>query len=115
MTFKISGTAGHGSLLLPNTAGEKLHYLLDKMMKLRRQQVARLENNPELTIGDVTTINLTRLGGGVQSNVVPPQLTAGFDVRLALDVLHEEFLAQVGHTYIHIFIIENTKRSVYLS
>lgn len=77
--------------------------------------MARLENNPELTIGDVTTINLTRLGGGVQSNVVPPQLTAGFDVRLALDVLHEEFLAQVGHTYIHIFIIENTKRSVYLS
>ncbi|XP_023172478.1 aminoacylase-1 [Drosophila hydei] len=95
MTFKISGTAGHGSLLLANTAGEKLHYILDKMMQLRWQQVARLENNPELTIGDVTTINLTRIGGGVQSNVVPPLLTAGFDVRLALDVVHEEFFAQL--------------------
>lgn len=105
MTFKISGTAGHGSLLLANTAGEKLHYILDKMMQLRWQQVARLENNPELTIGDVTTINLTRIGGGVQSNVVPPLLTAGFDVRLALDVVHEEFFAQVSATiYITIYI-----------
>lgn len=96
MTFKISGTAGHGSLLLPNTAGEKLLYILEKMMALRKQQVQRLENNPELNIGDVTTINLTRIGGGVQSNVVPPLLTAGFDCRLALDVNHEEFEAQVG-------------------
>lgn len=95
MTFKISGTAGHGSLLLPNTAGEKYLYILEKMMGLRKQQVQRLENNPELTIGDVTTINLTRIGGGVQSNVVPPLLTAGFDCRLALDVNHEEFEAQV--------------------
>lgn len=95
VTFKISGTAGHGSLLLPNTAGEKLLYILEKMMGLRKQQVQRLENNPELTIGDVTTINLTRIGGGVQSNVVPPLLTAGFDCRLSLDVNHEEFEAQV--------------------
>lgn len=96
MTFKISGTAGHGSLLLPHTAGEKLLYILEKMMALRKHQVQRLENNPELNIGDVTTINLTRIGGGVQSNVVPPLLTAGFDCRLALHVNHEEFEAQVG-------------------
>ncbi|EDW03378.1 GH11206 [Drosophila grimshawi] len=96
LTFKISGTAGHGSLLLPNTAGEKFQYILDKMMQLRKQQVARLENNPELKIGDVTTINLTRIGGGVQSNVVPPELTAGFDCRLALDVNHDEFITQLN-------------------
>ncbi|ALC40179.1 maker593 [Drosophila busckii] len=95
LTFKISGTAGHGSLLLPNTAGVKLQYMLNKMMELRKQQVQRLENNPELTIGDVTTINLTRLGGGVQSNVVPPLLTAGFDCRLGLDIDHTEFEAQL--------------------
>ncbi|EDW04843.1 GH11748 [Drosophila grimshawi] len=96
LTFKISGTAGHGSLLLPNTAGEKFQYILDKMMQLRKQQVACLENNPELKIGDVTTINLTRIGGGVQSNVVPPELTAGFDCRLALDVNHDEFITQLN-------------------
>ncbi|EDW82934.1 uncharacterized protein Dwil_GK22579 [Drosophila willistoni] len=93
--FKISGSAGHGSLLLPNTAGEKLNYILGKMMALRQVQVETLANNPELSIGDVTTINLTRVEGGVQSNVVPPQLTAGFDCRLALDVDHQEFEAKL--------------------
>lgn len=29
--------------------------------------------------------------GGVQNNVVPPEMMAGFDVRLAVDVDHEEF------------------------
>ncbi|XP_017057636.1 aminoacylase-1 [Drosophila ficusphila] len=91
--FHISGTAGHGSLLLPNTAGEKLNYIVGKMIALRRTQVQRLENNPESVIGDVTTINLTKISGGVQSNVVPPQLMVCFDCRLALDVDHEEFEA----------------------
>ncbi|KAM8716719.1 hypothetical protein ACLKA7_003570 [Drosophila subpalustris] len=85
MTFKATGQAGHGSLLLENTAGEKITYIINKMMELRQTQVDRMKNNPELTIGDVTTVNITRLGGGVQSNVVPPFLTAGFDTRIALD------------------------------
>ncbi|EDW42720.1 aminoacylase-1 [Drosophila sechellia] len=93
--FNISGTAGHGSLLLPNTAGEKLNYIVGKMMEFRRTQVQRLQNNPELVIGDVTTINLTKLGGGVQSNVVPPLLMVCFDCRLALDVDFEEFEANL--------------------
>ncbi|KAH8267271.1 hypothetical protein KR018_000669 [Drosophila ironensis] len=93
--FNISGTAGHGSLLLPNTAGEKLNFIVGKMMELRKSQVQRLEKNKDLVIGDVTTINLTRLSGGVQSNVVPPLLTVCFDCRLALDVDHREFEAQL--------------------
>ncbi|XP_053949830.1 aminoacylase-1A-like [Anastrepha ludens] len=93
--FQISGTAGHGSLLLKNTAGEKLHYIVNKMMGMREQELQKLENNPEFTIGDVTTINLTRLGGGVQSNVVPPSLMVCFDVRLAIDVDQKEFENQL--------------------
>ncbi|XP_016977914.1 aminoacylase-1B-like [Drosophila rhopaloa] len=89
--FHISGTAGHGSLLLPNTAGEKLNYIVGKMMEFRKVQVQRLQNNPELVIGDVTTINLTKVSGGVQSNVVPPLLMVCFDCRLALDLDHQEF------------------------
>lgn len=75
--------------------------MLEKMMGLRKLQVQRLENNPELNIGDVTTINLTRIGGGVQSNVVPPQFTAGFDCRLALDVNHETFEQQVSQILLY--------------
>lgn len=89
--FVCRGTTGHGSLLLENTAGEKIRYIIDKMMDFRAQQVERLKNNPELTIGDVTTANLTILKGGVQSNVVPSSLSAFFDVRLAVDVDHDEF------------------------
>ncbi|XP_037936846.1 aminoacylase-1-like [Teleopsis dalmanni] len=93
--FRISGTAGHGSLLLKNTAGEKLKTILNKMMQLREESEDRLKRNPELTLGDVTSINLTRVSGGVQSNVIPPQMVACFDCRLALDVNHTEFEAKL--------------------
>ncbi|XP_034661856.1 aminoacylase-1B-like [Drosophila subobscura] len=93
--FKISGTAGHGSLLLPNTAGEKLSYILERMMAFRKVQFQRLASNPELSIGDVTTINLTQVQGGVQGNVVPPLMTAFFDCRLALDIKIPEFDANL--------------------
>ncbi|EDV41515.1 uncharacterized protein Dana_GF17519 [Drosophila ananassae] len=91
--FKIGGSAGHGLLLMPNTAGEKFSYILEKMMEFRSAQVRRLEDNPELQIGDVTTINLTTVAGGVQSNVVPPLLTACFDCRLSIDIDISEFHA----------------------
>jgi len=94
--FKISGSAGHGLLLMPNTAGEKFSYLTSKLMEFREGQVKRLKDNPELQIGDVTTINLTSVDGGVQSNVVPPVLTACFDIRLSLDIKVLEFEAYVG-------------------
>lgn len=95
--FKCSGTTGHGSLLHKNTAGEKLRYIIDKFMDFREHEVRRLENNPELNIGDVTTVNLTIVKGGVQTNVVPPLLTVAFDVRIAIDVDHNEFEAQVNN------------------
>lgn len=47
--------------MLPETAGEKLHYVIDKFMKYRLQEKTRLESDPTLTVGDVTTVNLTRL------------------------------------------------------
>lgn len=93
--FHISGTPGHGSLLLKNTAGQKARYLIDKLMDMREQEVKKLENNPEFTIGDVTTINITMMTGGVQSNVVPPELMVCFDIRLAVDVKHLEFENQL--------------------
>jgi aminoacylase len=59
--LKCNGTAGHGSMLLKETAGVKVRYLIDKFMDLRRHEEQKLENNPELTIGDVTSINLTQM------------------------------------------------------
>lgn len=84
---------GHGSLLLKNTAGEKLRNLLDKFFQYRATQVERLNSDPELTIGDVTTVNVTMVNGGVQSNVLPPDFTIMTDFRLAVDVDHDDFEA----------------------
>lgn len=96
--FKCNGTTGHGSLLLKDTAAEKARYIIDRMMDFRENEVKKLENNPEFTIGDVTTVNLTIMQGGVQVNVLPPVLEIRFDVRLALDVDHSEFEATVNCT-----------------
>ncbi|KAL1116413.1 hypothetical protein AAG570_004887, partial [Ranatra chinensis] len=85
------GTPGHGSLILPNTAGEKLQKVIDAFMGLRQREKERLESNPNLRLGDVTTINLTTLKGGVQNNVVPPELVVGFDCRLSVTTDLEAF------------------------
>ncbi|XKL62507.1 hypothetical protein PGB90_002340 [Kerria lacca] len=84
------GTAGHGSLLLENTAGEKIQYIINKFMAFRAKEKEKLKSNPNLTLGDVTTVNLTILEGGVQSNVVPAELKVTFDLRVANNVEHDE-------------------------
>lgn len=89
--FECYGTSGHGSLLHKDTAAEKVRYIMDRLLDYRQTQVDILENNPELVTGDVTTVNMTRISGGVQTNVVPPVMTIVFDMRLAVDVDHEEF------------------------
>lgn len=43
-----------------------------------------------LTAGDITSINLTMIDGGCQINVVPPELSVAFDVRLSIDISIEE-------------------------
>ncbi|EEB10556.1 Aminoacylase-1, putative [Pediculus humanus corporis] len=93
--FICSGSEGHGSLLLENTAGEKMEKLISKIMSFRQTQVEKLKLNNNLTIGDVTTVNLTMLKGGVEANVIPPRLSATFDFRLSLDVDLVDFENQI--------------------
>lgn len=94
------GTTGHGSLLYENTAGEKIRHVINCFMNYRAEQLTKLKGNPELSIGDVTTVNLTMLEGGIQANVVPISLKATFDVRLAIDVDHNSFESLVKLTHI---------------
>jgi len=85
------GQPGHGSLLLDNTAGEKVRYILNKFYDFRQQEKKKLEDNSSLTIGDVTTVNLTQLKGGVQSNVIPPELIIVIDCRIPVTVDIKKF------------------------
>lgn len=54
-------------------------------MNWREYEKMRMKNG-NLGAGDVTSINLTKLNGGCQINVVPPELTVAFDVRLSIEI-----------------------------
>ena len=59
--IRCPGQAGHGSQLLPNTAGEKLQKVINSFMTFREKEKKRLEENKDLRLGDVSTVNLTML------------------------------------------------------
>lgn len=65
-------------------------------MDFRKHEDERLARHPEMLVSNVTTINLTKLSGGLQCNVVPPQLSVTFDMRIAIDVDHKKLENQVS-------------------
>jgi aminoacylase len=89
--FKVNGQPGHGSLLLKDTVAEKLRVLLDNIYDYRRTQELLLEKNPDMTLGDVTSINITKMKGGEQRNVLPPVVEVTVDIRMAVSVNIKEF------------------------
>lgn len=64
-------------------------------MDFREQEISRLELNPKLLMSDVTTVNLTQVSGGMQNNVVPPELSVTFDMRIAIDVNLDKLLERM--------------------
>jgi len=92
---RCRGRPGHGSQFIEDTAGHKLQKVIEQFMAFRGEEEKKLASNPELQLGDVTTVNLTMLEGGVQFNVVPSELCVGFDVRVPPSVDLGEFVARV--------------------
>lgn len=76
------GSPGHGSRFLENNAALKAQYIINKLLDYRAKEKARLESDPNLTLGDVTTVNLNIMSGGVQTNVVPDKFELTFDIRI---------------------------------
>ncbi|KAJ9058835.1 adenylate cyclase, variant 3 [Entomophthora muscae] len=79
--YTTTGNTGHGSQFIGDLATDKLFRIAKKLRDFRFTQELILVDNPERTLGDVTTINLTQLQSGVQFNVVPKTaafLTFGF-------------------------------------
>ncbi|KAK4475957.1 hypothetical protein MN116_001195 [Schistosoma mekongi] len=86
------GNAGHGLALIENTAAEKFRIFLNHIYNFRMEEKLRLENSQgKLTLGDITTVNMTMVDGGVQHNVVPEQLSASFDIRLTPSLSLNDF------------------------
>lgn len=89
--FHCPGNPGHGSRFIENTAAEKVQYLINKLLSFRAEQKKIYDSDEKLTLGDVTTVNLTTMSGGVQMNVVPNQFTIGFDIRITPTTSMEKF------------------------
>jgi aminoacylase len=86
LQFIVKGNTGHGSRLIENTAAEKAQFIINEMLKYRAKEKECLEQSQTtdkpLQLGNITTVNLTKMSGGVQLNVVPDQYAIGFDCRI---------------------------------
>lgn len=89
--FHCTGKPGHGSRFIENTAAEKVQFLINKLLGYREEQKKKFEADPNSTLGDVTTVNLTTMSGGVQQNVVPNEFVIGFDIRITPTTNLKEF------------------------
>jgi aminoacylase len=100
-TFDVicTGNPGHGSRFIENSAAEKFRKVLNSFLSFRDEQELKLSSNPSLGLGDVTTVNFTKVRGGVQYNVVPSEFVAGFNVRVTPHQNLEEFNKQV-HSWV---------------
>lgn len=83
INLTCSGPTGHGSRFIEKTAAEKLQKVINSFLEFREQEKARLHTKCScLKLGDVTTINLTNLSGGLARNIVPSEFKATFDIRI---------------------------------
>lgn len=79
----LKGNTGHGLFFIENTAAEKLQKVINRFLEVREKEKERLDlSKGVLSLGDVTTINLTMIEGGLQRNVIPPEISVIFDMRV---------------------------------
>uniref|UniRef100_A0A915CTD0 Peptidase M20 dimerisation domain-containing protein n=1 Tax=Ditylenchus dipsaci TaxID=166011 RepID=A0A915CTD0_9BILA len=90
------GSPGHGSRFIENTAGSKLRSIINSFGDFRDKQEKLLLSNPSMSLGDVTSVNLTRVEGGVQTNVIPSHFIAYFDMRVTPTDSLEKMEAQIA-------------------
>lgn len=88
------GDPGHGSMFIKNNAAEKLRRVINSFLKFKDSEEKRKELDG-LKIGEVTTVNLTMIQGGVQPNVVPNNFKAYFDLRLPPTVDLQKFEEEI--------------------
>uniref|UniRef100_F1L6C7 N-acyl-aliphatic-L-amino acid amidohydrolase n=1 Tax=Ascaris suum TaxID=6253 RepID=F1L6C7_ASCSU len=92
---KCKGQPGHGSRFIEDTAAEKLQRVINSFLAFREEQKKKLQSDPKLKLGDMITVNLTKVEGGTQVNVVPAELSAWFDIRLPPTVNYDDFEEKV--------------------
>uniref|UniRef100_A0A8C9ZMZ5 N-acyl-aliphatic-L-amino acid amidohydrolase n=1 Tax=Sander lucioperca TaxID=283035 RepID=A0A8C9ZMZ5_SANLU len=82
ITIHCPGSPGHGSRFVENTAAEKLRCVINSFLDFRQKEKHRLNTSECFTLGDVTTVNMTMVKGGVAYNVIPAEMDVSFDLRI---------------------------------
>ncbi|VDP19893.1 unnamed protein product [Onchocerca flexuosa] len=97
IVVSCKGVAGHGSQLIENTASEKMQRIINSFMKFREEQKRLLQMNNELSPSSVISVNLTKIQGGVQTNVLPTEIKIWFDLRVPPMHNFEELEDQISN------------------
>ncbi|XP_036415205.1 aminoacylase-1-like [Colossoma macropomum] len=95
ITVRCPGSPGHGSRFVENTAAEKLRRIINSFLDFREREKQRLDTSECFTLGDVTTVNMTMVNGGVAYNVIPAEMDVSFDMRIPPTVNLQEFEEQI--------------------
>uniref|UniRef100_A0A665THG6 N-acyl-aliphatic-L-amino acid amidohydrolase n=1 Tax=Echeneis naucrates TaxID=173247 RepID=A0A665THG6_ECHNA len=95
ITVHCPGSPGHGSRFVENTAAEKMRQVINSFLNFREKEKTRLNTSECFTLGDVTTVNMTMVKGGVAYNVIPAEMDVSFDLRIPPTVNLQEFEAQI--------------------
>uniref|UniRef100_A0A3P9MWA2 N-acyl-aliphatic-L-amino acid amidohydrolase n=1 Tax=Poecilia reticulata TaxID=8081 RepID=A0A3P9MWA2_POERE len=95
ITVRCPGSPGHGSRFVENTAAEKLRQVINSFLDFREKEKHRLNTSECFTLGDVTTVNMTMVKGGVAYNVIPVEMDVSFDLRIPPTVNLQEFEKQI--------------------
>ncbi|XP_041458481.1 aminoacylase-1-like isoform X2 [Lytechinus variegatus] len=75
-----TGDPGHASKFVEDTAAEKARKVMNAFLGYRDEEIKRLSTEK---LGDIQTVNLVRMSGGVANNIVPIELRLRFDLRLS--------------------------------
>uniref|UniRef100_A0A3Q1AHB6 N-acyl-aliphatic-L-amino acid amidohydrolase n=1 Tax=Amphiprion ocellaris TaxID=80972 RepID=A0A3Q1AHB6_AMPOC len=95
ITVHCPGRPGHGSRFVENTAAEKLRHVINSFLDFREKEKHRLNTSECFTLGDVTTVNMTMVKGGVAYNVIPAEMDVSFDLRIPPTVNLQDFERQI--------------------
>ncbi|KAI4894419.1 hypothetical protein NFI96_030273, partial [Prochilodus magdalenae] len=69
--------------------------VMNSFLDFREREKRRLDTSECFTLGDVTTVNMTMVRGGVAYNVIPAEMDVSFDMRIPPTVNLQEFEEQI--------------------
>ncbi|VDM24593.1 unnamed protein product, partial [Hydatigera taeniaeformis] len=97
VTFLIPGKSGHGSRFIEDTAVEKLHRLMGRLLAYRESEKKKLEEmkGNDLALGSVVTLNINVIRGGIEANIVPSEIEVQVDFRLPPTIDFDAFEGQL--------------------